>query len=106
MNASAWLGLIGLGRRAGSVIVGTAGVRAGLQRGEVVLVVIAADGTKRTDEKVGRLARAKAIPVLVGPDAATLGKVVGSATVQAVGLSDPRLADGVRAKYEATVQEG
>lgn len=106
MNAPGWLGLIGLGRRAGSVVVGTAGVRAGLQRGDIVLVVVAADCTTRTDEKVGRLARARAIPVLAGPDAITLGRAVGSSAVQAVGVRDAKLADGLRAKYAASVQEG
>ena len=101
MTSPAWLGLIGLGRRAGSVVVGTAGVRAGLQRGELVLVVMAADRSARTDDKVGRLAKAKQVPVLAGPDATTLGHVVGGGAVQAVGVRDPQLAAGLRAKYDA-----
>ena len=101
MSAPAWLGLLGLGRRAGTVVVGTAGVRAGLQRGEIALVVGAANCSPRTSEKVGRLAQAKAIPVLSGPDADTLGQVVGGGAVQTVGVRDPHLAKGLKAKYEA-----
>ena len=106
MNAPAWLGLVGLGRRAGSVVVGTAGVRAGLQRGEIALVVVAADCSPRTGEKVGRLAKAKDIPVLAGPDAATLGRAVGAGGVQAIGLKDRQLAAGLRAKYDKQASGG
>jgi ribosomal protein L7Ae-like RNA K-turn-binding protein len=101
VSAPSWLGLVGLGRRAGTVVIGTAGVRAGLQRGEIHLVVVAGDGSPRTDEKVGRLARAKAVPVLVGPEAEVLGRAVGGAAVQAIGLKDPKLAAGLKAKYDA-----
>lgn len=101
MTAPAWLGLVGLGRRAGTVVVGTAGVRAGLQRGDLALVVVAGDCSPRTDEKVGRLARAKNVPVLAGPDAVTLGHAVGSGVVQAIGVRDPQLAAGLKTKYDA-----
>jgi len=101
VSAPAWLGLVGLGRRAGTVVVGTAGVRAGLQRGDIALVVVAANCSPRTSEKVGRLAQAKAIPVLSGPDADTLGRAVGSSAVQAIGLRDAQLAKGLKAKYDA-----
>ena len=82
--------------RAGTVVIGTSGVRAELQRGKVALVVVAGDRSPRTDEKVGRLARARGIPVLVGPGAAALGKRIGRAAVQAVGVRDAQLADGIR----------
>jgi ribosomal protein L7Ae-like RNA K-turn-binding protein len=88
--------LLGLGVRAGTVVVGTGGVRAALQRGKVVLVVVAGDQSPRTEEKVGRLARARGIPVLVGPPAAALGRQIGRAAVQAVGVRDAQLAAGIR----------
>jgi ribosomal protein L7Ae-like RNA K-turn-binding protein len=78
------------------VVVGTGGVRAGLQRGKVVLVVVAGDRSPRTEEKVGRLARARGIPVLVGPPAAALGRRIGRTAVQAVGVRDVQLAVGIR----------
>ena len=90
------LGLLGLGLRAGQVVVGTSGVRDALQRGEIRLVIVAQDRSERTDEKVGRLARARGIPLMEGPPAGELGRQLGRDAVQAVGVKDPNLAAGIR----------
>ena len=90
--------LLGLGLRAGNVVVGVAGVRAGLQRGKLVCVVLAQDAGQRTMDKVRRLAEARNIPVLRGPGAAELGAGLGKPPVQAVGVSDPALARGLMAE--------
>ena len=87
--------LLGLGLRAGNVVIGVAGVRAGLQRGKVVCVVLAADASPRTMEKVGRLAEGKQVPILRGPHATELGSVLGHPPVQAAGVTDPALARGL-----------
>ena len=87
--------LLGLGMRAGSVVIGVAGVRAGLQRGKVALVVLAQDVSQRTIDKVARLAEAKQIPVLRGPTSEELGTGLGRPPVQAVGVTDPALARGL-----------
>ena len=87
--------LLGLGLRAGHVVVGVAGVRAGLQRGKLSCVVLAADASQRTTDKVARLAEAKQVPVLRGPAANDLGAGLGKPPVQAVGVSDPALARGL-----------
>ncbi len=87
--------LIGLGLRAGSVVVGVAGVRAGLQRGKLACVVLAQDAGPRTIEKVARLADARKIPVLRGPAADELGMALGRPPVQAVGVTDTALARGL-----------
>lgn len=79
------------------MVIGVAGVRAGLQRGKVVCVVLAADAGPRTLEKVGRLADGKKIAVLRGPTAAELGTSLGRPPVQAVGVTDPALARGLMA---------
>ena len=89
--------LLGLGLRAGNVVIGVAGVRAGLQRGKISCVVLAADASQRTIEKVVRLAEAKNIPVLRGPVADELGAGLGRPPVQAAGVSDPALAKGLMA---------
>jgi len=89
------LGLLGLGVRAGSVVIGTNGVRAGLQRGEVVLVIVAADCSPRTEEKVVALARARDVRILEGPAAQELGRRLGRSPVQAVGVRDAQLAAGI-----------
>jgi ribosomal protein L7Ae-like RNA K-turn-binding protein len=87
--------LLGLGVRAGNVVIGVAGVRAALQRGKISCVVLAADASQRTIEKVARLAEAKQVPVLRGPVADELGAGLGKPPVQAVGVSDPALAKGL-----------
>ena len=89
--------LLGLGLRAGNVVVGVAGVRAGLQRGKLMCVVLALDASPRTMEKVVRLAEARKVPTLRGPTAAELGTGLGKPPVQAVGVTDPALARGLTA---------
>jgi ribosomal protein L7Ae-like RNA K-turn-binding protein len=78
-------------------VIGVAGVRAGLQRGKVACVVLAQDASRRTIEKVERLANAKEIPVLRGPVAMELGTGLGRPPVQAVGVTDAALARGLMA---------
>jgi ribosomal protein L7Ae-like RNA K-turn-binding protein len=89
------LRLLGLGLRARRVVVGVAGVRARLSRGKLACVVVAADASPRTLEKVDRSARARGVRVLRGPDAGRLGGALGRPPVQAVGVSDPALARGL-----------
>ena len=89
------LRLLGLGVRAGNVIVGVDGLRTALQHDEIKCVVLASNISERAMEKVGRLAIGKGLPVLAGPDAATLGDRLGRPPVQAVGVRDRALADGV-----------
>ena len=106
MIPSGRLGLLGLGLRAGQVIVGTSGVRAALQRNELTLVIVALDHSGRTSEKVGRLAQARGVPVLQGPSAEELGRRLGRDSVQAVGVKDRSLAAGIAGHAEQDHQEG
>ena len=89
------LGLIGLGARAGSIVIGTAGVRAGLKNDKFVAVVVASDLSERTGEKVRRLAIAREVRVLQGPTAAEIGRRLGRQPVQALGVTDAKLAAGI-----------
>jgi ribosomal protein L7Ae-like RNA K-turn-binding protein len=89
------LGLLGLGARARRVVVGVTGVRARLHRGSLHCVVLAADASARTLDKVERLALARGVPVVRGPAAAALGAGLGRQPVQAVGIEDGALARGV-----------
>ncbi|HTR19581.1 MAG TPA: ribosomal L7Ae/L30e/S12e/Gadd45 family protein [Gemmatimonadales bacterium] len=98
MNEDARLRLLGLGARARRVVIGVTGVRAKLQEGVgsgLACVVLAADASLRTQEKVGRLAAARGVPVLRGPSAERMGAGLGRPSVQAVGVSDPALARGL-----------
>ena len=88
-------GLLGLGVRAGNVVIGVSGVRVKLQQGRLAVVVLAADASQRTRDKVERLARARGIPVLLGPAAERLGAQLGRPPVQAVGTGDRALARGL-----------
>lgn len=94
--------LLGLGVRAGSVVIGVAGVRARLQRNALACVVLAADASPRTRDKVERLARARGVRVLVGPAADRLGVELGRGrlSVQAVGVADAALARGLVGSLE------
>ena len=93
--------LLGLGLKARQVVVGVAGVRARLQtrspkvQPKLACIVVAADASARTTEKVVRLARARGIPVLRGPLAERLGAGLGRPPVQAVGVRDSGLARGL-----------
>lgn len=92
---SGLLGLLGLGRRAGSLILGVDGVRRELQSGKLHCVVVAADASPRALEKVVRLAVGRGVPVVTGPDAATIGVQLSKPPVMAVGVRDRALADGI-----------
>jgi ribosomal protein L7Ae-like RNA K-turn-binding protein len=89
--------LLGLGVRAGRVVIGVAGVQAGLKRDKLACVVVAADAGPRTRDKVERLALARGVPLVRGPVAAQLGADLGRPPVQAVGVEDPALARGILA---------
>lgn len=89
------LRLLGLARRAGAVLIGTEAVRNGLRRGEVAVVVVAADQSRRVEDKVTRLARDRGVPVIVGPDAAELGRLLGKGPVGSVAVRRGPLARGI-----------
>ena len=106
MKPAAGLGLLGLGLKAGTVILGTNGVRAALQKGDLALVVLARDLSGRTEEKVARLARGAGVPVLVGPTARELGQRLGREQVQTVGVRDHQLAKGLRYRWVEDAPQG
>src|SRR5262245_6033394 len=91
------LGLLGLGLRAGTVIIGVDGVRTGLRAGKCALVVVAADASPRALAKVVRLAEGRGVPSVVGPSSAVIGQRLGRPPVMVVGVCDPALARGIRA---------
>ncbi|MBA3344413.1 MAG: ribosomal L7Ae/L30e/S12e/Gadd45 family protein [Gemmatimonadales bacterium] len=92
---SGLLGLIGLGYRARSVVVGVDAVRKELQAGKCRCVVVAEDASPRAVDRVVRLAVAKAVPLLPGPSAALIGAQLGKPPVMAVGVRDRALASGM-----------
>lgn len=92
------LHLLGLGVRAGTVVVGTSAVRRALQKGQLALVVVPRDASERTHDKVIRLALARGVRMVEASTAQALGAVVGRRDVQAVGVRDRDLARGIGTK--------
>lgn len=90
------LGLLGLGRRAGGVIIGVDAVRRALQSDQLACVVLASDAGRRAVEKVERLAVGRGVPLVKGPGADEIGARLGRPPVMAVGIRDRALADGIR----------
>ncbi|HEV8197468.1 MAG TPA: ribosomal L7Ae/L30e/S12e/Gadd45 family protein [Gemmatimonadales bacterium] len=89
------LGLLGLGIRAGNVVVGVDAVRRSLQARECRCIVVARDASQRAREKVVRLATAIGVPQVEGPEAAVLGARLGKPPVMVAGVRDAALADGI-----------
>ncbi|MGE0439893.1 MAG: L7Ae/L30e/S12e/Gadd45 family ribosomal protein [Gemmatimonadales bacterium] len=89
------IGLLGLGLRAGNVLVGVEAVRRALQAAECRCVVVASDASQRALEKVARLATAKGIPQLAGPTAQEMGARLGKPPIMVVGVRDSELANGL-----------
>jgi ribosomal protein L7Ae-like RNA K-turn-binding protein len=89
------LGYLGLGIRAGTVVVGVDAVRRSLQAKEIRCIVVARDASQRAREKVVRLASALGVPQVNGPDAAELGAGLGKPPVMVAGVRDAALADGI-----------
>ena len=89
------MGLLGLGLRAGSLVVGVEGVRGGLQRDDFWCVVLASNASDRAVEKVVALARAKKTPMVSGPVADEMGLKLGRPPVMVFGVTDRSLAQGI-----------
>ncbi len=89
------LGLVGLGVRSRSVVVGVEMVRAAAKKGTLALAIVAPDASRHSREKVLPLLAAKGVQVIEGPSAAALGAATGRETTAAVGVVDRDLARGI-----------
>jgi ribosomal protein L7Ae-like RNA K-turn-binding protein len=89
------LGLLGLGLRAGHVVIGVDGVRRSIQSGQVKCVVVASDASPRAVDKVIRLAEAQGVPLVPGPAADLIGRQFGRPPVMVAGVRDRALAEGL-----------
>jgi ribosomal protein L7Ae-like RNA K-turn-binding protein len=90
------LGLLGLGLRARTAVVGVEQVRNAAKRGMLYAVVVAPDASRHSLDKVLPLLEAKRVPVIKGPSASVLGAAVGRDATAAVGIMDRDLARGIR----------
>lgn len=91
------LGLVGLGLRARTAVVGVAQVRDAARRERLRLAVVASDASRHSLDKVVPLLRARRIAVVAAPSAAQLGRAVGRESAAAVGIVDRDLARGILA---------
>ncbi len=94
-------GLLGLGARGRLLVAGVEMVRDALRNGTVELLIVAEDTAENSREKLLPLATAKHVAVLEGPNAVTLGRAIGKEQVAAVGVTDRRLAKGIRELMES-----
>lgn len=90
------LGLVGLGVRAGTAVVGVERVRDAARRGRLQLAIVASDAARNSLFKVLPLLTAKRVEVVMGPAAGSLGAAVGRQSTAAVGIVDRDLARGMR----------
>ncbi len=90
------LGLVGLGVRAGTAVVGVDRVRDAARRGHLALAIVAPDAARNSLDKVLPLLTARRVEVVMGPPADSLGAAVGRPSTAAVGIIDYDLASGMR----------
>lgn len=89
--------MLGLGLRAGRVVIGVDATRAVMQRGDAMVIVLASDASPRAVEKVVRLAQGTKVPIVPGPAAQELGGRLGRPPVMVVAVRDRGLAAGILA---------
>ncbi len=86
------LSLLGLAARARAVLWGTERVRDGVRAGEVLLVIVAADASENSLDKLVPLLEKRGVPHVVRFNRSQLGDAVGKAPLSAVGLTDASFA--------------
>lgn len=86
------LRVLGLAARAGAMVPGTERVREAVRAGKARFVVVAADVSANSEDKLVPLLRARRVPYVVEFDRSALGAAVGRGPLAAVGVTDPSLA--------------
>ncbi len=86
------LSVLGLARRAGAVVHGTMAVRAALQDGRALLVVVAQDASAKQLVKVTRLAEHRGVPLRTVARQEELGRAIGVAPVSALAVTEEAFA--------------
>lgn len=96
-----WLNLLGLARRAGSLVAGTGTVQAAVQRGQVKLLVAAADLSPGSLDRVSRLARAHGLRLIVALDRRQLGLATGCGGRGVFGVTEAEFAAVIWSSWAA-----
>lgn len=87
------LGLLGLARKAGSVVTGVRATRAALERGELELVLVARDAAPGQLEKVLGLLRHRSTPARHVSGKAALGAALGEGPLSLAGVRSRSFAE-------------
>jgi ribosomal protein L7Ae-like RNA K-turn-binding protein len=87
--------LVGFAARARSITVGSRETRSALHRGQVKLVLLAADGSERDRERLMRIAHAEGASTLLAGTREQLGAWIGRGLVSVAGITDPALAASI-----------
>lgn len=95
-------GLLGLARKARGLVIGSRETRAGLHRGQVRLILLAADGSPRDRDRLQRVAEEHGIPARIVGTRDDLGQAIGRGGVSVVGVTDPNLAAGIVGRLDGT----
>ena len=90
------LGLLGLGARGRLAVIGVDRVREAAFKGALAVVVVAADASRNSTDKLIPLLKARRVKVVEGPGTKALGQAVGREQTAAVGITDRQLAKGIR----------
>jgi ribosomal protein L7Ae-like RNA K-turn-binding protein len=92
----ALLRMLGLAARAGAVLPGTERVREAARAGALEFVLVAADASDNSRDKLLPLLAARQLPHAVRYTRAELGRAVGKAPVSAIGVTDRKFAARVK----------
>ncbi len=82
------LGVLGLARRAGSVVTGTGAVRDAVRVGSARFVLLAEDGAPGQVGKVANLLRHRSVPSMAWGTREELGRAVGAAPLSAIAITN------------------
>jgi len=99
-RVTAVLGLAGLARRGGNLVVGRDAVREAVRHRSVSLVVLATDAGAALVREMERLAMEAQVPVLRIGTRDRLGKAVGKARVAVSAFTDAGLAEAAQTAAE------
>lgn len=86
------LGLLGLAKRAGKLVVGSQATKEALVRNRLSLLIFSLDAANGTTRKFEMLANQKGIPILRVSSKGPLGRAIGKESVSILGISDESFA--------------
>ena len=97
--------LLGLARRAGAVVPGTAGVRDAIRSGDAKLVLLAGDASPVQLAKIRRTMEGRPVPEASLGSRAELGAALGHDPISAVAVTSAPLADRMAAELGDAVRQ-